>query len=326
MSTRTERKLAHPIRRKIEALGPNLTLPIVRKAMGVIEGEHPSHRRGSGYEFLDLRQYVIGDEARLIDWKASARHGQPIVASHEQTATSNVWMFIDSGFEMNGSSPSGERQLDITLNAMRMFAMLSLKRGDNLDFVIGNEHSITRMPLSGGYRECDALLDQIENQELSSRRDWDSMIDYALKIHDKNCLLIFATSDSAWTQEAISQLGILALTHPVVVINVETFNPFISDTAAHHRNIFDGLSGRKIPSFMRNTVLENEVKTARRLRADQLTHMLNLKGATLFNTRSSEHMFSQFVHRISLAHKLAKFTVPAARSLTLDSDHESSDR
>lgn len=307
MTIRTTEHLANPIRRRIEALGPRLNLPIVRKAMGLIEGEHPSNRRGSGYEFLDLRQYVIGDEARLIDWKASARQGQPIVASKEHTATSNVWMIIDSGVEMSASSPTGERQLDVALNAMRMFAMLSLKRGDNVNFVIGNEHSITRMPLTGGYREFDALLEEVEDQRLTYGRNWESMIDYARHIHDKYSLIILATSDSAWTQNTIDSLGVLALTHPIVVINVTSLNPFTLDEKFH--TVKNGIDGRQVPAFLRNHTLTQEVETARQLSADQLTHLLSRKGATLFNARSSENMFEQFVHRISLAHSMSSFHI-----------------
>ena len=39
---------ADRIRRKIEALGNSLSLPTVRKALGVLEGEHASNRRGGG--------------------------------------------------------------------------------------------------------------------------------------------------------------------------------------------------------------------------------------------------------------------------------------
>ena len=70
------------IRRKIEALGNSLSLPTVRKALGVLEGEHASNRRGGNDDPMDIRVYGPGDEARLIDWKASARLGRPMVVQH----------------------------------------------------------------------------------------------------------------------------------------------------------------------------------------------------------------------------------------------------
>ena len=61
------------IRRKIEELGTSLTLPTVRKALGVLEGEHSSQQRFGNDDVMDIRRYIAGDEAKLIDWKTSAR-------------------------------------------------------------------------------------------------------------------------------------------------------------------------------------------------------------------------------------------------------------
>lgn len=36
-------------------------------------GGSPTSRRGDGYEFVELREYVAGDDVRRIDWAASAR-------------------------------------------------------------------------------------------------------------------------------------------------------------------------------------------------------------------------------------------------------------
>ena len=34
---------------------------------------------GRSLDYDDLRDYVPGDEVRDIDWKATARHGSPLV-------------------------------------------------------------------------------------------------------------------------------------------------------------------------------------------------------------------------------------------------------
>lgn len=39
-------------------------------------GGSPTSRRGDGYEFVELRSYVAGDDVRRIDWAASARSGE----------------------------------------------------------------------------------------------------------------------------------------------------------------------------------------------------------------------------------------------------------
>ncbi len=39
-------------------------------------GGSPTSRRGDGYEFVELRSYVPGDDVRRIDWAATARSGE----------------------------------------------------------------------------------------------------------------------------------------------------------------------------------------------------------------------------------------------------------
>ena len=83
IGTNHDANRSDPIRRKIEMLGTSLSLPTVRRAMGILEGEHASARRGGNDDLLDIRAYEVGDEARQIDWKISARNGRAMIAQRE---------------------------------------------------------------------------------------------------------------------------------------------------------------------------------------------------------------------------------------------------
>jgi uncharacterized protein (DUF58 family) len=52
-------------------------------------GVRSTPRRGEGRTFASLRDYVVGDDPRHIDWKASARRGRPITREYtiEQSQT-----------------------------------------------------------------------------------------------------------------------------------------------------------------------------------------------------------------------------------------------
>lgn len=319
MVVQTERRQDEPltgdqIRRKIEALGGRLSLPTVKRALGMLEGEHQSIRRGTGYEFLDLRPYSSGDEARSIDWKASARAGRPMIADKEQNVTSRVWMLLDTGAEMLGTCESGETQMDVALNSLRMFATLSLRRGDELSVVLGDSAQITRIPLTGGYLAFDALTDQIANRQLTKPRDLVSLLDYAKRIHDRHSLIIIATASAAWTQETMDSLAVLSQTHPLIVSTVETLNPF--STSARFRHIIDATSNRRIPAFMRTAQMESEVQERRKFTAKLLEQRLAKAGAALLDGGSSQTMFDQFItHIASALTRAGNMNVLAASSL-----------
>ncbi|WP_225335301.1 DUF58 domain-containing protein [Halomicrobium urmianum] len=74
-------------------------------------GEHDAGRFGSGVEPVEVRQYVPGDSVRQIDWKATARLGEPHVREFEAATDRETMLFLDQRAGM-ADGPDGERKLD----------------------------------------------------------------------------------------------------------------------------------------------------------------------------------------------------------------------
>lgn len=56
-----------------------------------------SRLRGEVGEFHHLREYVPGDDTRLLDWKATARRRTPVVRTFEPQRNQNVLILLDAG-------------------------------------------------------------------------------------------------------------------------------------------------------------------------------------------------------------------------------------
>ena len=123
-----------PIRSKIEALGTTLSLPTVRKALGVLEGAHASDKRFGADDVMDIRIYEPGDEAKRIDWKTSARVGRPMVVQRERPSTSRAWLLLDVGQEMTGTCVSGEQVHQVDADLIRRFAAVGVDGGEKQEF------------------------------------------------------------------------------------------------------------------------------------------------------------------------------------------------
>ena len=284
------------IRKKIEEMGISLTLPTVRKALGVIEGEHSSHRRFGTDDVMDIRPYIAGDEARLIEWKTSARTGEPMVVQRERLVTSHVWLLLDGGREMTGSCAEGEHAYDVAANALRMFASLSLRRSDAISLVVGDANSITRVPFNGGFRQFEHTLD------LALRRDWDharnidALLDYAVHIKDRHALVVLATDEMAVRERHLPIIRRIARTHPTVFIDVETINPFVRNSLGA---VLDSDTNRRIPAFLIDEQTALDVRTHREFLASALERELTRAGSTMIRSGSSSTMFDAFVHLVS---------------------------
>lgn len=310
------------VRKKIEALGTQLSLPTVRKALGALEGEHASGRRGGSGDAMDVHAYEPGDESRLIDWKTSARQGRPMVVERERLSTSRVWLLMDVGLEMTGVCPSGERAWQVAANALRMFAALSLRRSDDISLVFGDESSITRVPFNGGFAQFERTLDKALDRDWNHHRNIDTLLEYARRIKDREALIVLATDEHAMEERHITTIRRITRTHPMVLIDVATMNPFKAVSSRHAPT--DGLSARRVPAFLRNAKAAAEVDTHRAYMAAALEQELTRAGSHIIRSASSESMFDRFVALVSRA--LARTTrnrlgtAPELVGLTLAGD------
>ncbi|RBP99945.1 DUF58 domain-containing protein [Bifidobacterium xylocopae] len=286
-----------PIRRRIEALSTQLSLPTVRRAMGILEGEHPSGERGTGYDYLSVRPYEPGDESRLIDWRSSARMGRPMVTERERLTTSRVWLLMDAGIEMGATTPSGESAAAVAANALRMFAALSLRRSDEVSVVLADSSSIRRTPSRGGFAQFERTLDQALEGALTTGRNLDALLDYAMRLRDSRTLLVLATDESAIGERQMTVISKLARTHPLTVVTVAGLNPFSPDST--FGPVVDGRSGRQVPAFLCGRREAQDVETHRRYQAQALKRDLARSGSTLIRSGSSQGMFTQFVRLLS---------------------------
>src|SRR5437899_807187 len=62
-----------------------------------LDGQHRSLLRGPGTEFDSLREYVIGDDVRSIDWRAAARRGDVMVRTWRPERDRRILIVLDTG-------------------------------------------------------------------------------------------------------------------------------------------------------------------------------------------------------------------------------------
>lgn len=287
-----------PVRRRIEALGSSMSLPTVRKAMGILEGEHPSVMRGNGYDIAGIRTYEPGDETRLIDWKSSAKTGRPMVVDKDRQLTSKVWLLLDVGREMTGNCPSGEEAVQVAANALCMFAALSLRRSDEVCLVLADSSTITRIPCRGGFARFEQTLDRAVMNRRSDSRNIGALLDFALKIRDRHALLVLATDETALHEDHLATIRRLTQTHPLSLASVRLLNPLRPEEDLGP--ILEAQSGRKVPAFLRTERTGQEVAVHRGYVAAALRHELARSGSTLVRAESSQAMFEQFIHLLSI--------------------------
>jgi len=98
------------------------------------DGRTPVLVRGQGSEFDSLREYVIGDDVRSIDWRATARRNDVVVRTWRPERDRHVVIVLDTGRTAAGRVGDIPR-LDSAMDAALLLAALATRAGDRVDLL-----------------------------------------------------------------------------------------------------------------------------------------------------------------------------------------------
>ncbi|SFB51247.1 Uncharacterized conserved protein, DUF58 family, contains vWF domain [Amycolatopsis marina] len=99
-----------------------------------LDGRRATLIRGQGTEFDSLREYVIGDDVRSIDWRATARSPQTMVRTWRPERDRHVVLVLDTGRTAAGRIGDGTR-LDTAMDAALLLAAVASRAGDQVDLL-----------------------------------------------------------------------------------------------------------------------------------------------------------------------------------------------
>jgi uncharacterized protein (DUF58 family) len=119
-----------------------------------------ARRFGIGTEFAELREYGIGDDTRLIDWKATARRSRPLVRVLEPEREQPLIILLDRGRLMT-ARVQGLKRFDWGLNATLSLALAGLDRGDKVGIGVFEREVTTWIPPERGQHQLPKLIEHL---------------------------------------------------------------------------------------------------------------------------------------------------------------------
>lgn len=185
-------------------------------------------KRGMGTDFKQLADYRPGDPIRHIDWKATLRHGKPIVREFQDERDQRVIFLLDCGRRMRADEGHlGSRDgshFDQALNALMLLSYVALKEGDEVGAVtFGHAPGQgRRFAPRKGSATLNALMARLYDVEPSATHsDYLAAAEELLKVQPKRALVIMLTNfrdeDAA---ELTPALKLLRSRHLVLVASL----------------------------------------------------------------------------------------------------------
>lgn len=127
-----------------------------------------THRRqvpANQTDFMDIREYVPGDDIRTINWKATARAGRTMVNNYEDERSQHIYNIIDCGRGMHRTF-GGLTLQDYAINASLLLSYTALhSEGDNVGFFSYGPKGIEYLPSRSGDIQLNNIMKHLYGME-----------------------------------------------------------------------------------------------------------------------------------------------------------------
>ena len=131
------------------ALVEALDLSFVRRAGGVLAGEHRSSGVGTGTELAQLRPYQPGDDVRQLDPSATARTSVPHVRQQVPERLLTTWMAVDLSASM-AFGTADRLKSDVAEGVVDVVGTLAVRRGGKVGLLTYGAPVSRLLPPRGG--------------------------------------------------------------------------------------------------------------------------------------------------------------------------------
>jgi uncharacterized protein (DUF58 family) len=162
-----------------------------------------------GTNFSELRDYNLGDDLRLIDWKATARRGRPLIRLMEPERDQPLIILLDRGRLMT-PKVAGLQRFDWALNATLSLALAGLRRGDRVGVCVFDNNIHTWIGPRAGQSHLSEILEQLYNLEpVLVESDYIGVVSTLLSQYPRRALVVLLTDliDATASRELLGAIG-----------------------------------------------------------------------------------------------------------------------
>ncbi len=193
---------------------------VLRRVDGRIQGGYRTPYRGSGMDFAGLREYLETDDARHIDWNATARMNEAQVREFTEDRDLTVWLVLDRSASMTAGAP-GRGKHDVLAELALVLARLFGRGGNRIGAILHDGASARLVPPGTGRGHALRIGLELERaaDPVASTTDFAAMLDATASVARRRCLVI-VVSDLIGTGDWDRQLIRLTHRHDVVALRV----------------------------------------------------------------------------------------------------------
>lgn len=196
-------------------------------------GAKAIRRVGRGRDFEQLRDYIAGDSADDVHWKATAKRGRPVTKVFQLEQTQEVYVILDAS-RLSARPAGGMPMLEHFINCALILCLAAGQRSDLFGLATFSDKVQSFVRARNGKAHYDLCRDTLYRlQPARVTPDFDDLFTFLRLRLRRRALLVFlsALDDPALGAAFTEKIDLLARQH-LVLVNM------LRPAAAHP--LFDG--------------------------------------------------------------------------------------
>ncbi|MDQ2751288.1 MAG: DUF58 domain-containing protein [Actinomycetota bacterium] len=215
----------------LPSFGSRRFLPEKLSRLRQIDGAVLMRQRGQGSEFDSLRTYVLGDDVRAIDWRATARSRDVVVRTWRPERDRHIVLAVDTG-RTSAARLGDEPRLDAALDACLLLGAVAARAGDRVALVAADTAVRARLGPMGGRDVLPKLVSALTTLEPALVETDPQLLaaEVLRQVSKRSLVVLFSALDTAADTGLLPAARALAARHELVVASVA--DPSVAALAA----------------------------------------------------------------------------------------------
>jgi uncharacterized protein (DUF58 family) len=182
-------------------------------------GVHRFRQVGKGRDFEKLRDYIAGDSADDVHWKATAKRGRPVTKVFQIERTQEVYVIVD-GSRLSARHSGGVPLVERYVNSALVLCLAAAQQSDLFGLLAFGDRVQTFVRAKNGKAHYDVCRDALYTLQAELvTPDFEDLFTFIRTRLRRRALLIFLTSldDPVLSATFVENVNLLSRQHLVMV-------------------------------------------------------------------------------------------------------------
>jgi hypothetical protein len=178
---------------------------------------------GGNMAFEQIKPYVVGDDPRTVNWKATAKHNHLMVNTYTEERSQQIYCLVDKGRTMQ-SPFNGMTMLDHAINTVLTLSNVILKKGDRAGLITFSNTSRNCVKADNRMGQLNKISESLYRLETHYQEaDFEKLyVSVVRQIPTRSLLILFTNFDTVTGMKRhLPALRQLATRHLVLVVLFE---------------------------------------------------------------------------------------------------------